>query len=60
MTASETPLKPEPDGRIGQEQFLVGCARRLMRDLDLPRSEGRQLVLVRDRTHELDGEDSAR
>lgn len=30
----------------------------LMRDLDLPRGEERELVVVRDRVHELDGEDS--
>ena len=30
----------------------------LMRDLDLPRGQERELVVVRDRVHELDGEDS--
>ncbi len=30
----------------------------LMRDLDLPRGEERELVVVRDHVHELDGEDS--
>ena len=30
----------------------------LMRDLDLPRGEERELVALRDRVHELDGEDS--
>jgi hypothetical protein len=30
----------------------------LMRDLDLPRGDERELVVVRDRIHELDGEDS--
>src|SRR5262245_57527349 len=30
----------------------------LMRDLDLPRGEERELVAVRDRVYELDGEDS--
>ena len=30
----------------------------LMRDLDLPRGEERELVVHRDRVHELDGEDS--
>jgi hypothetical protein len=30
----------------------------LMRHLDLPRGDERELVVVRDRTHELDGEDS--
>ena len=30
----------------------------LMRDLDLPRGEERELVVVRDRVYELDGEDS--
>jgi len=31
---------------------------RLMRDLDLPRSDERELVVDRDRVYELDGEDS--
>ena len=30
----------------------------LMRDLDLPRGDERELVVVRDQVHELDGEDS--
>ena len=30
----------------------------LMRDVDLPRGEGRELVLDRDRVYELNGEDS--
>ena len=30
----------------------------LMRDLDLPRSDARELVVDRDRVYELDGEDS--
>jgi hypothetical protein len=30
----------------------------LMRDLDLPRSDERELVVDRDRVYELDGEDS--
>jgi hypothetical protein len=30
----------------------------LMRDLDLPRGEERELVAVRDRVYELDGDDS--
>jgi hypothetical protein len=30
----------------------------LMRDLDLPRGEERELVALRDRVYELDGEDS--
>ena len=32
----------------------------LMRDLDLPRGEERELVVVRDRVYELDGEDRRR
>jgi hypothetical protein len=32
----------------------------LMRDLDLPRGEERELVAVRDRVYELDSEDTAR
>ena len=30
----------------------------LMRDVDLPRSDGRELVVDRDRVYELNGEDS--